>query len=162
MRFGSICEINARQFGSCEGLRVGFDLVEVSRIRESLDSFGERFLTRLFSEEEIAYAMQADALSAQRLAARFAAKEATIKAFSLSEVGVGWRDIEVRKQADGGCHLVLYGKAASRAAQWGVSGIALSLSHEGDYAGAVVAVICNASACEDQTHFPVSDECESF
>jgi holo-[acyl-carrier protein] synthase len=151
MQFGSICEIAARQFRGRERLRVGFDLVEVSRIRESLDSFGERFLRRLFSDEEIAYAMQVDALSAQRLAARFAAKEAAIKAFALSEVGVGWRDIEVRKQADGGCQLALHGKAASRASQWGVSGIALSLSHEGAYAGAVVTAICNASAGEDQT-----------
>jgi len=123
-------------------LRVGLDLVEISRIRESLDRFGDRFMRRLFSEDEISYALQGEGQSAQRLAARFAAKEAAIKAFALSEAGVGWRDIEVCKVPGGACRLALHGAAASKAAQLGVREIGLCLSHDGNYAGAVVTALC--------------------
>ena len=122
-------------------LRVGMDVVDIRRINESIDRFGERFVQRLFSEDEAAYAMGGDGQAAQRLAARFAAKEAAIKAFNLAEVGVNWHDIEVRKQRDGSCSLALYGKAASQAERLGVCEIALSLSHDGDYAAAVVTAL---------------------
>jgi holo-[acyl-carrier protein] synthase len=127
---------------SAGGLRVGLDLVQISRIRESLDRFGERFMRRLFSDAEIAYACESDGVCAERLAARFAAKEATIKALSMSEAGIGWRDIEVCKLPEGACHLALHGKAKSWASGLGVSDVALSLSHDGDYAGAVVTALC--------------------
>ena len=129
-------------------VRVGLDLVEVSRVRASMHQFGHRFLTRLFSADEVHYAMSGDGACAERLAARFAAKEAAIKAFALAEVGVNWRDIEVCKQADGGCRLELHGRAAAQAVQLGVTAIALSLSHDGDYAGAVVTALCGGAALE--------------
>lgn len=127
-------------------LRVGLDLVEIHRVRESIDRHGERFLQRLFSDDEIAYASSSadPGQRAERLAARFAAKEAAIKAFGLSETGVGWRDIEVRRRADGACHLSLHGRAARHAADLGVRDIALSLSHDGGYAAAVVTAWCGA------------------
>lgn len=125
-------------------LRVGLDVVEVSRIRESLCNFGDRFVRRLFSAAEISYATQSQVHCAERLAARFAAKEAAIKAFSLGELGVDWRDIEVQKLADGACRLALHGLAASQALHLGVCNIALSLSHDGDYAAAVVTALCDA------------------
>lgn len=131
-----------------ERVRVGLDLVEVSRVRSSMRHFGQRFLKRLFSDDEVHYAMQGNDACAERLAARFAAKEAAIKAFALADVGVNWRDIEVCKQSDGGCQLVLHGRAAAQAAQLGVTSIALSLSHEGDYAGAVVTALCDGAAAE--------------
>jgi holo-[acyl-carrier protein] synthase len=137
----ALCESGGR-------LRVGLDVVDVNQVRGSLQQFGRRYLSRLFTEDEIGYALQAREQCAERLAARFAAKEAAIKAFSLSEVGVSWRDIEVRKQPDGGCRLALHGKAARAAVRLGVSDIALSLSHDGDYAGAVVTALCAAAAVE--------------
>mgnify|MGYP003396895611 CR=1 FL=1 len=76
---------------------VGVDLVRVSEIRASLDRLGERFLTRLFTTAEIAYVTSAPALASERLAARFAAKEAALKAFGIAVVGIDWRDIEVRQ-----------------------------------------------------------------
>lgn len=127
-------------------IRVGLDLVEVSRVRASMQHFGQRFLRRLFSDDEVRYAMSGNDACAERLAARFAAKEAAIKAFALAEVGVSWRDIEVCKQGDGSCQLVLRGRAAAQAAQMGVSSIALSLSHDGGYAGAVVTALCDGAA----------------
>jgi len=120
---------------------MGMDLVDIRRIGESLDRFGPRFARRLFSEQEIAYAHSGQGQVAERLAARFAAKEAAIKAFNLGESGVNWRDIEVEKLSDGACRLALRGRAASRARELGVSEVALSLSHDGDYAAAVVTAL---------------------
>ena len=120
-------------------LRVGVDIVCISRIRESLDAFGERFVERLFSPDEAAYAAQAGALRPERLAARFAAKEATLKAFELSNAGINWRDIEVVKSASGGCRLALHGHAAALVEASSIDELALSLSHDGDYAVAYVA-----------------------
>ena len=90
---------------------VGIDLVSVRRVEESLARFGERFLRRVFTDGEIAYATSAPALAAERLAARFAAKEATIKALGLADAGIGWRQIEVERQASGKCRVVLHGAA---------------------------------------------------
>ncbi|HWH85059.1 MAG TPA: holo-ACP synthase [Burkholderiaceae bacterium] len=126
------------------GLRVGIDIAQVSAIEASLAAFGERFMRRIFREGEVAYALKAPAQTAQRLAARFAAKEAAMKAFGLSEAGVAWRDIEVTRSADGACALTLHGRAADAAQRSGCTQIALSVSHDGDYAGAVVAALAPA------------------
>jgi holo-[acyl-carrier protein] synthase len=116
---------------------VGIDIVQICRIGESVEQFGERFPQRLFTTDELAYASSAPPLMAQRLAARFAAKEAALKAFDLCEAGIDWRDLEVCRLPDGACRLVLHGKAAALA-RASNDDIALSLSHEGDYAMAVV------------------------
>jgi holo-[acyl-carrier protein] synthase len=113
---------------------IGIDLVRVSRIQESLDKFGERFMRRVFTDGEIAYATAAPAQTAERLAARFAAKEAAIKALDVANTG-SWRDIEVQRAASGKCMLALHGGVRQAAGRVAVS---LSLSHEGDYATAVV------------------------
>ncbi len=119
--------------------RVGIDLVRISRIEESLQRFGDRFVRRLFHEDEILYAMAAPAARrAEYLAARFAAKEATIKALRVAHHGISWRDIEVRRSTDGDCALVLHGAAEKAAHEAGLSVASLSLTHEGDYAAAVV------------------------
>ncbi len=123
------------------GLRMGIDITQISAIAASIANFGERFMQRIFSADEVAYATQVAALTAQRLAARFAAKEAAIKAFGLSEAGIGWRDIEVTRAADGACSLALHRRAAALAAQSGCTEISVSLSHDGDYATAVVAAL---------------------
>ncbi|MEP7101153.1 MAG: holo-ACP synthase [Burkholderiales bacterium] len=122
-------------------LRMGIDITQISAIAASIASFGDRFMQRIFSAGEVAYASQVPALTAQRLAARFAAKEAAMKAFNLSEAGIGWRDIEVTRAADGACSLALHRRAAELVAQSGCTQIAVSLSHDGDYATAVVAAL---------------------
>jgi len=124
------------------GIRLGFDVVQISRIAESIRDFGERFKSRLFTEEELRYAQRSENLCAERLAARFAAKEAVIKALRLSEAGIGWRDLEVRKLPDGSCDMVLHGRAAELARDVGATRLLVSLSHDGDYAGAVVMAQC--------------------
>jgi len=121
------------------GLRVGIDIVQISAIADSLVEFGDHFTRRIFTADEIAYAQAAPAQLTQRLAARFAAKEAGFKAFGLSEAGISWRDIEVRKSPDGSCALSFHGLAAQAVERSGCTEIALSLSHDGDYATAMVA-----------------------
>ena len=118
--------------------RVGIDLVQVSRVAESLEHFGDRFLRRVFTDGEIAYAASSPASAPERLAARFAAKEATMKALGLVEDPCDWRHIEVLRAPSGACDLALHGRVREAAARLGAESFALSLSHEGDYATAVV------------------------
>ncbi len=120
---------------------LGVDVVQISGVRASLAAFGERFVRRLFTQAEAAYAGQSDELCAERLAVRFAAKEAALKAFGWCHQGIGWRQLEVHRQADGACLLWLHGRAAELAQSQGLTQWALSLSHDGDHAVAVVAGI---------------------
>src|SRR4051794_38467607 len=124
-------------------VRVGFDLASISAVADSLRRFGHRFADRLFTADEQSYALCGHGLFAERLAARFAAKEAVIKALQLSETGVNWRDIEVVKLGSGDCDVVLHGRAAEIASGLGATQLLLSMSHDGDYAGATVFVAFN-------------------
>lgn len=121
--------------------RLGFDLVQVSQVAASMESFGALYEERLFTPLELEYAGCAEGERAERLAARFAAKEAVIKALKLSNEGIGWREIEVIKLADGDCDVLLHGRTAELARRMGVERVLLSLSHDGDYAGAFVSVL---------------------
>ena len=131
------------------GTGVGIDLVMVSRVEASLSRFGERFLRRVFTEGEIAYARSSPAATAERLAARFAAKEAAFKAIGLAgpgiHTGVGWREIEVAREDSGRCRLILHGAARAAADEAGVAELSVSLTHEGDYSAAVVLAISSST-----------------
>lgn len=119
--------------------RYGLDLVHIPRIAQSLAQFGVRFERKLFTEDEAAYANSAAPHRSERFAARFAAKEAAIKALQLSNAGVGWRELEVWRAPDGACSMRLHGRAAELARRAGLAPeLAVCLSHDGDYAAAVV------------------------
>src|SRR5438105_8381656 len=117
-------------------MRMGFDLVQIRGVEDALRHFGGSYERRLFTDDELTHARASAGLCAHRLAARFAAKEAVMKALQLGEAGVGWRDIEVIKTGSGDCDIALHGRAAEIAGQLGVEQILLSMSHDGDYAGA--------------------------
>ncbi len=119
-------------------LGLGIDLIETSRIQDSLDRFKDRFLNRVFLPGEIDYC-QAMKFPARHLAARFAAKEAVSKAFGTG-IGrsLGWKDIEVRRRETGEPYLVLHGKGAQMAGLRGMDGSLLSLTHHETSAAAVV------------------------
>ena len=107
----------------------GIDIAEVDRIAESITRFGDRFLHRIYTEGEIRYC-ESKANRFERYAARFAAKEAAMKALGTGwNHGVRWRDIEVTRQSGGRPTLVFHGKAAEFAARLGATNIALSLTH---------------------------------
>jgi holo-[acyl-carrier protein] synthase len=130
---------------------LGVDVVQVSHIAESLAAFGDRFTRRLFTQQEISDAGEEARVRDERLAARFAAKEATLKAFGWCHLGLSWRDMEVRRQASGACVLALHGRAAELAQQQGIHQWALSLSHDGDHAVAVVAATLPSQPDPNQT-----------
>jgi holo-[acyl-carrier protein] synthase len=107
-------------------LRVGIDLVEVDEVRESLRTHGDRYLRRIYTEREVAESR----MRPERLAERFAVKEATLKVLRNGDEPVPWRAIEVA-----GATLRLSGQAAELAADLE---LAMSSSHEGPVAAAVV------------------------
>lgn len=127
------------------GLRIGIDLVRVSRVAESIEQFGDRFLHRVFTDQEIAYARHAPALTVERFAARFAAKEATLKALGLAGRGISWRHIEVRNADNGAPEILLHEQADAHARAAGFHELAVSISHEGDFATAVVVTTRSAN-----------------
>jgi holo-[acyl-carrier protein] synthase len=116
----------------------GIDIAEVPRIAESIERFGDRFLRRVFTEGEIRYC-DSKANRVERYAARFAAKEAAMKALGTGwSHGVRWRDIEVARQPGGRPTIKFHGKAAEVAAKLSAKNIALSLSHTAEQAIAQV------------------------
>ena len=113
-------------------LQVGVDIVEIARVEESLRRFGDRFRRRVYTPGELAETGE----RGPSLAARFAAKEATVKALGSSAVAL--HEIEVVRPSGARPELRLSGRAAARAAELGVQEIALSLSHSRDFAVAMV------------------------
>ena len=116
----------------------GIDLAEVPRIQESIARFGDRFLRRIYTEGEIRYC-DSKANRAERYAARFAAKEAAMKALGTGwSHGVRWRDCEVVRLPGGRPTIAFHGEAGEVAARLGVKHAALSLSHTAEQAIAQV------------------------
>jgi holo-[acyl-carrier protein] synthase len=119
-------------------LGIGSDLAEVERIGKSVERFGERFLTRIYTAQERAYAMR-KANWAERLAARFAAKEAGMKAIGTGLTGgVSWQHFEVANEPSGRPTLRLHGVALQVANAMGVKRISVSLTHTRTMGFAVV------------------------
>jgi holo-[acyl-carrier protein] synthase len=108
---------------------MGVDLAEVPRIRASIERFGARFIERIYTSAEIAY-VERKANRWERYAARFAAKEAGMKAIGTGwKRGVRWQDFEVANLPSGKPTLRLYGMAAEVARKLGVRNVSLSLTH---------------------------------
>ncbi len=108
---------------------IGIDLAEVDRIREAIERHGQRFIQRIYTEKEIAY-VERKANKYERYAARFAAKEAGMKAIGTGwKRGVRWRDFEVTNLPSGRPTLQFHGEAAKFAEHLGVRNIALSITH---------------------------------
>src|SRR5229473_3365120 len=116
----------------------GIDIAEVPRIRHAIERFGDRFLQRIFTAGEIRYC-DSKANRIERYAARFAAKEAAMKALGTGwNYGVRWRDIEVTRRPGSRPTIVFHGKAAEFATRLGARNVALSLTHTTDQALAQV------------------------
>lgn len=116
----------------------GIDIAEVPRVRQSIERFGERFLQRIYTAGEIRYCDR-KANRVERYAARFAAKEAAMKALGTGwNQGVRWRDCEVVRLPGGRPNIAFHGKAAEIAAKLGVKNASLSLTHTAEQAFAQV------------------------
>jgi holo-[acyl-carrier protein] synthase len=112
---------------------LGIDIIKVARIKATLERFGGRFSRRVLTPAEQRYVRDRP----ETLAGRWAAKEAVSKVLGLGVRGIGWRDIEVERLPTGQPSVRLHGRAAQRAEQLGMTRIALSISHESEYAVAV-------------------------
>ena len=114
---------------------VGVDNIEIGRIEAALARHGARFLGRVYTKLEVAFCRG----RASELAARFAAKEAVMKALGTGARGVAWREIEVLPNHRGKPLVYLHGRAKERAERIGLVEIDISMSHSREYAVAFVA-----------------------
>ncbi|HVA87150.1 MAG TPA: holo-ACP synthase, partial [Candidatus Saccharimonadales bacterium] len=109
---------------------LGVDIIRVDRIRHTLARFGSRFSERILTAAEGRYVRGRP----ETMAGRWAAKEAVSKVLGLGVRGIGWREIEIERLPTGQPSVRLRGRAEARATQLGMDRIAVSISHEADYA----------------------------
>ena len=112
---------------------LGIDIIRIDRIRAALAKFGDRFSNRVLTPGERAYVRG----RAETMAGRWAAKEAVSKVLGLGVRGIGWREIEIERLPTGQPSVRLHDRAAQRAEQLGMGRIAVSISHEAEYAVAI-------------------------
>ena len=114
---------------------IGTDIIEIARIERATAQWGESFLHRVYTDPELKVCHN----KPSSLAARFAGKEAVIKALGMRNKGVSWRDIEISSDPSGKPIIHLYGKAQNQAGSLSLNNLAISLSHSKEYAIACVA-----------------------
>jgi holo-[acyl-carrier protein] synthase len=112
---------------------LGIDIIKVDRIRAALDKFGERFSKRVLTPSEQRYVRNRP----ETFAGRWAAKEAVSKVLGLGVRGIGWKEIEIERLPTGQPSVRLHGRAERRSRQLGMARIAVSITHESDYAVAI-------------------------
>ena len=112
---------------------VGVDIIEISRIEAVIERWGKTFLVRVFTPLELK-----SFSNTSSLAARFAAKEAVLKAIGACDKGISWQDIEILAESSGKPMVKLTGKAKLHADASGIAKFNISLSHSRDYAVAFV------------------------
>ncbi len=115
-------------------LTTGVDIIEINRVAAVLERYGDRFLHRIYTPGELEYCRGRPS----KLASRFAAKEATMKALGTGVRGVDWKDIEVVRAPSGAPSIKLHGRAQARAERLGVQEISVSMSDSRDNAVAFV------------------------
>ena len=129
-------------------VRVGLDLVDPDDVAASVARFGDRYVSRVFTAHEIECCRRPgrgggkSSYAIESLAARFAAKEAVLKVLRPIGMRPEWRSIELHRMSGGWCEIRLSGTAAAMAAEAGIAGLSVSLSHEQTLAAAVVVGWC--------------------
>lgn len=120
-------------------LRVGLDLASVNAVAESIRTHGRRYLDRVYTTGELEECDSSSGPDAERLAGRFAAKEATMKVLRpADETPLPWTAIEIRRAPGGSVEVELSGRAAELAATARLGSLSLSITHEPEFAAAVV------------------------
>ena len=130
---------------------VGVDLADVSEVRRSIDLFGAKYLDRIFTPGEQAQSAESSDPT-PHLAARFAAKEATIKVLSVDDAIPPWTSMELKREPSGVSTLHLTGTAARFALEKGIDSVLVTLSHEKDIAIAVVVALTNTESAQSKLH----------
>ena len=122
--------------------RVGHDVVLVRTVADAISRFGDAYLRRIYTDAELApLANEPPTVTAGRVAARFAAKEAVMKVLHTGDEWPDFHEIEVLRQPGGWCELQLSGRALARAEAEGLFGFSVSITHDGEYAAATVAAL---------------------
>ncbi len=112
----------------------GVDIIEISRITRMVERWGNRFLYRIYTESELSLCRERP----ERLASRFAGKEAVMKALGTGVRGISWREIEIISETSGKPVVKLYGKARAKAESLGLEDLAISLSDSKEHSVAFV------------------------
>ncbi len=119
---------------------IGIDIVDIGRIEALLSRYGNRFTERVFTEAEASYAQQS-VKRAERLAGRFAVKEAVLKAFGTGKSqGIRWRDVETVRGPMGRPKVILYGNAINFMNKLNADTIHVTIAHDGGKAVAFVII----------------------
>lgn len=127
---------------------LGNDICEIDRIQEVFNKYGKKFLEKTFTESEIKYCTSRPKLAAQRLAVRFAVKEAVSKALGVGinklgwNKGINWKDVEVVRRDKGSIKILLYNRAKELEEEYGINEWAVSVSHSRSDAMASVIGYC--------------------
>lgn len=128
-------------------LRLGTDIIYIPRIEKVIEQFGDRFLRRVYTSNELLdcrYEPNSPSRHAMnKLAGRWAAKEAAVKALETGWLGVGYTDVEICRQPSGAPTVELHGRALAVVESWGQLQWQLSLSHDEDYAIATAILVCS-------------------
>lgn len=137
-------------------LKIGTDICSIERIRKAYERHGERFLNRILTANERQYVASRTKEICQRLAGRFAAKEAVAKALGVGWHGIHWREVEISTQTSGAPSVILHGRAKELAGRLNLTHFAISLSHERDFAIASAIAYTgesssNGSSCIDSS-----------
>ena len=114
--------------------RIGVDIIEISRIKDAISRWRDRFLGRIYTPSELEICRD----KAESLAARFAGKEAVMKALDGENIGLSWLDIEILSEEGGQPVVKLRGQARERCRELGIDRLEISLSHSRDTAIALV------------------------
>ena len=125
-------------------MALGIDVIQISRVQKVMERHPDRFLQRVYTPEEVAFCRG----RASELAARFAAKEATMKALGTGARGLAWREIEVLPNRRGKPLIYLYGRARERAEEIGLHSLDVSLTHTRQHALALVVGVQEAGIDE--------------
>ncbi len=113
---------------------IGTDIIEIARVKKAIARWGEVFLRRVYTDAELRLYRK----KPSSLAARFAGKEATMKALGIQAEAIGWKEIEILSELSGKPSIHLYGKAQAQADSLEIDNLAISLSHSKEYALAFV------------------------
>ncbi len=113
---------------------IGVDIIEIGRIQQAIERWGDRFLRRIYTDAELNLCRG----KPESLAVRFAGKEAAVKALGTGMRGISWKDIEILAEPSGKPLVNLYGQAQEQANDLGLKGLSISLSHSREYAIAFV------------------------
>lgn len=127
---------------------VGIDVIEIARVRRVFERHPQRFLARVYTPEEVAFCRGRVA----ELAARFAAKEAVMKALGTGARGLAWREIEILPNQRGKPLVYLHGAARRRGEAIGLRGVDISLTHSHELAIAAVVGAADDAPVDRETH----------